>query len=93
MAQDYASGSDVLSGDVGVQHTEPVVETEQHVDSAHLAERFGMGVAIAILLGGLLGIALMVLLGTSTATALIIAVGAGFVLAPLLGVLLAEREE
>jgi len=85
MAQEYASGGQ-LSDDV-----EGALAGESaHEDSSSRLERFGLGVAASILLGGVVGVAAAASLGGS-AVPFVVAVGLGFLLSPLVGLLVLRR--
>lgn len=64
-----------------------------HPDTSHLAEKFGAGVAAAVVLGALVGVVATALLGLTTGEALIVSVGVGFLVAPLAGIAFSERGE
>jgi hypothetical protein len=93
MSQESANVGSTLSGVSGEATTaEPMAEEGEHLSSSYLAEMFGAGFAAGVLLGGIVGVAVAAALGAGATTAFLVAVGAGFVFAPLIGLLVAERK-
>ncbi|MFC6824738.1 hypothetical protein [Halopelagius fulvigenes] len=99
MAQEYATGSEALPkesetahADVDVPHGESQSDAT-HPDTTHIAEQFGAGASVAVLVGALAGVGAMAALGTSAGAALVIASGVGLILAPLVGIAASERGE
>jgi small-conductance mechanosensitive channel len=80
MAGSHASGgqvpdeADAVIGDGG----------SQHEDSSSRLERFGLGVSASILLGAVVGVAATWSLNAG-ATPLLVALGLGFLLSPVVG--------
>ncbi|RDI72813.1 hypothetical protein [Halopelagius longus] len=99
MAQEYATGTEALPKESETTHAEvDVPHGESHSDATHpdvthIAEQFGAGASIAVLVGALAGVAAMAVLGTSAGAALVIASGIGLILAPLAGIAVTERGE
>ena len=87
MTQEYASGGQLsdevegaLEGDGG----------SAHGDSSSRLETFGLGVSISILFGAVAGVAAAWAVGG--ALPLIIGLGLGFLLSPVVGLLVLQRE-
>ncbi|WP_311171903.1 hypothetical protein [Halobellus ordinarius] len=86
MSQEYATSSQ-LPDDV-----DGTLEGSTHEDSSSRLERFGLGVAASILLGAVVGVAATAVLDAG-AVPLLFATGMGFLLSPVIGVLVLERNE
>ena len=79
MANTHASGGQVPDGTDAMGDGGSV-----HDDSSSRLERFGLGVSVSILLGGIVGVAATSVLADD-GTALLIALGLGFLLSPVMG--------
>ncbi|MFB6092859.1 MAG: hypothetical protein ABEK02_07610 [Haloquadratum sp.] len=89
MTQEYASGGQ-LTEEVDAALDGGGESTRE--DSSTRLERFGAGVAASILAGGVVGVAATTALNAGVVP-FIFAVGLGFVIAPIVGVLVLRRSE
>ncbi|MGQ4555008.1 hypothetical protein [Halobellus sp. GM3] len=88
MAQQHASGRKLPSDVDGA--LDGASEPSTHDDSSSRLEQFGAGVSASILLGAVVGVAAMAALDAG-AVPLLVAVGIGFILSPVIGVLVLQR--
>ena len=89
MSQEHASGSH-LPDEVDGSVENP--SGGAHADSSSRLEQFGIGVSASILLGAVVGVAATSALEAG-AVPLLFAVGIGFILSPVVGLLVLKRNE
>ncbi|SFR59972.1 hypothetical protein [Halogeometricum limi] len=91
MAQELTSGGDARSGEQSVVEYDVGAEESVIGSSSHAAEQFGVGATAGILVGALVGVAAGWALGGDPTVVFFLALGTGFILAPLVGLLVLER--
>lgn len=90
MSQEIASGSDTRSEETAIEQHEPASDGHSYGSPSHTVETFGIGVSACILVGGIVGVAVAWALGANATVAMFLALGIGFILAPIVGLLLVE---